>query len=258
MRQSSNFESKQLPNTNQCSIGDTDSKNLNILFVGDSHARSEVPMLSVWLKDINQKAYVVSQKTTPFLYDFENVIEGVSVTDRNDSIKKLIKSKKYKYVILDGEWSNAIYSKYLPSIKKSVELIIDNGAIPIIILDTPTLSINLDKLCPLQEQNLPYLFGKHSCQLSASFVTQQQQNFDRIIFDLKKSHPDMIVINPRKALCNDKYCNIEINGTPIYSDSNHLNFVGSELLGKKYLKEYGNPLTSLKNKGSSKNSVHAD
>ena len=166
MRQSSSFESKQLPNASQCSIGDTNSKNLNILFVGDSHARSEAPMLTVWLKNIQQKAYIVSQKTTPFLYDFENIIEGVSVTDRNNSIKKLIQSKKYKYVILGGEWSNAIYSKYLLSIKKSVKLIVDNGAVPIIILDTPTLSPNLNNLCPLQENNLPFAFKKHSCQLS--------------------------------------------------------------------------------------------
>ncbi|MFV9957989.1 MAG: SGNH hydrolase domain-containing protein [Francisella endosymbiont of Hyalomma scupense] len=41
---------------------------------------------------------------------------------------------------------------------------------------------------------------------------------------------------PKKAICNDKYCDIEINNN-IYTDFNHLNYIGSELLGKKYMEK---------------------
>ncbi|WP_150466987.1 acyltransferase family protein [Francisella sp. SYW-9] len=243
---SSSFESKQLPNINKCSIGYKNIEKPNTLLIGDSHARSDIPMVSVWLKNVKQKAYVISQKTTPFIYDFKNVVEYVSVTDRNHAIAQLIKTKKYKYVILAGEWSKGIYSSSIKSIKKSIKLIIDNDATPIIILDTPTLSSNISNLCPLEQQNLPFLFDKHSCQINANFVKEQQLAFSNLIRKLKKEFPQMIIIDPKKAICNDKFCNIEINNIPIYADSNHLNYIGSKLLGKKYMTEYGNPLSFMK------------
>lgn len=71
MIQSSSFQSKQLPNTDICSIGSSEAKNTKFLLVGDSHARSEIPMITTWLDNINQKAYVVTQKSTPFLPNFQ-------------------------------------------------------------------------------------------------------------------------------------------------------------------------------------------
>ena len=63
---------------------------------------------------------------------------------------------------------------------------------------------------------------------------------------LKKEFPKLIVIDPKKAIFNDKYCDIEINNIPIYTDSNHLNYISSELLGKKYMEKYGNPFEFVK------------
>lgn len=248
MIQSEGFESKQLPDVNKCSIGDIKANKTDFLLVGDSHARSDIPMIATWLKNINQKAYVVAQKTTPFLPDFPNIVEYVSVTDRNNAIADLIKTQKYKYVILAGEWSKDIYSTSIQSIKKSIKLIIDNNATPILLLDTPTLTISMTNLCPLEKHRLPFLFGDHSCQLDIEFVKWQQLKFSNIVTNLKKEFPKLIVIDPKKAICNDKYCNIEIDNTPILADSNHLNYIGSELLGKEYMKEFGNPLSFIDKK----------
>ncbi|QUE30905.1 acyltransferase family protein [Francisella philomiragia] len=242
MIQSASFQSKQLPNINVCSIGSPKAKDTNFLLVGDSHARSEIPMITTWLDNINQKAYVVTQKSTPFLPTFKNVVEYVSVTDRNKAIANLIKSKKYKYVILAGEWSNALYSSSVNSIQESIKLVMDNGSIPVLILDTPTLNIDVTNLCPLEKNKLPFIFGENSCKLNIEFVKQQQLVFSNLVEKLKKEFPKLVIIDPKKAICDDSYCNIEINSIPIYADSNHLNYIGSELLGKKYLSMYGNPL----------------
>ncbi|WP_257593385.1 hypothetical protein [Francisella orientalis] len=53
MIQSASFQSKQLPNINVCSIGSPKAKDTNFLLVGDSHARSEIPMITTWLDNIN-------------------------------------------------------------------------------------------------------------------------------------------------------------------------------------------------------------
>lgn len=245
MRQSSELYSKQLPNPKLCTVGDLNSKATNYLIVGDSHARSETPMLQVWLKNIDQKAFVVTQKTTPFLYSLGDIIEGVSAPDRNNAIKNLIKSKEYKYVVLAGEWSKDIYSKSINSLKESVKLVIDNGSIPILILDTPILSPNINNLCSLEKQSLPFLFKANACQLEVRYVAQQQQAFTDLVKKIKTAYPQLVVIDPKKAICDDKHCNTEIDNTPIYADSNHLNYIGSELLGKEYLKKFGNPLKNI-------------
>ncbi|XSZ47773.1 SGNH hydrolase domain-containing protein [Francisella noatunensis] len=86
------------------------------------------------------------------------------------------------------------------------------------------------------------LFGDSSCKLNIEFVKQQQLVFSNLVEKLKKEFPKLVIIDPKKAICDDSYCNIEIDNIPIYADSNHLNYIGSELLGKKYLSMYGNPL----------------
>ena len=53
------------------------------------------------------------------------------------------------------------------------------------------------------------------------------------------------MINPNKAICNKSYCNIQIKGVPVMADSNSLNYIGSSLLGKLYMKRFGNPLEGV-------------
>ena len=48
-----------------------------------------------------------------------------------------------------------------------------------------------------------------------------------------------------KATCYSNRGDVEINGIPLYKDANHLNYMGSELIGQLYIARFGNPLSTL-------------
>jgi hypothetical protein len=72
-----------------------------------------------------------------------------------------------------------------------------------------------------------------------------KDNPTEIVGGLKARYPSLILIDPNEILCRDGLCDVQIDGTFIYGDHSHLNRLGSRLLGEKYLKAKGNPLTGL-------------
>ncbi|WP_372357297.1 SGNH hydrolase domain-containing protein, partial [Francisella orientalis] len=54
--------------------------------------------------------------------------------------------------------------------------------------------------------------------------------FSNLVEKLKKEFQKLVIIDPKKAISDDSYYNIVIDNIPIYADSNHLNYIGSELL----------------------------
>ncbi|WP_234360200.1 acyltransferase family protein [Francisella philomiragia] len=246
MNSTNKFSSKQLPSPDKCTIGNNiKANNTNILFIGDSHVRSEIPMLDVWLKNKNVNAYTISQRSTPFIVGMPEIEKGVSMIDRNNSLENLIKTHKYKYVILGGFWSADGYKSFIANIDESISFIIKNKSIPIVILDTPELPENFNPLCENVTPRFLLMIYPHHCQIIKSYVLNQQKSFLAKIYKLKHKYKELILINPKKVICNKDYCNTSLNGIPIYADNHHLNFIGSKLLGERYLKEYGNPLNSL-------------
>ena len=172
---------------------------------------------------------------------------------RSEEIAKEIKNGKYKYVVMGGFWN--YYSSLLDtSIKNpkmfeafkqgfinAVKVIVDNKATPVIIFDTPS-TFDLKKNCGLNR--LTFI----RCKNAKSKYLKNQSTVNNIIESIKKIYPQTIIINPNKIICDDSFCYTSIDGIPFYySDgtNSHLNYYGSKLIGKLYLKKYGNPLTSI-------------
>ncbi|AJI55737.1 acyltransferase family protein [Francisella philomiragia] len=243
--ESTTFKSIDLPTKDLCIIGSHSYKNTDILFIGDSHARSEYPMLSVWLKSAGLSAYAITQRSTPFLYGMNDNEQGISKLDRNVAIKKLIETRFYKYIILGGAWSSPAYSGFIELLDKSIHLIVKSGAQPILILDTPYLPERLNNLCPLSNSEILKYFNLANCSIKRSYVDQSEHKFHTLVKFLLVKYPTLRVINPKKAICNSKEYQISIEGVPIYADNQHMNYIGSKLLGELYLKEFGNPLIAI-------------
>lgn len=61
---------------------------------------------------------------------------------------------------------------------------------------------------------------------------------------LQQRYPQLKVIDPKVALCKIGHCTASIQGVALYrdQDNNHLNYRGSEALGRAYLQQHPNPL----------------
>ena len=68
------------------------------------------------------------------------------------------------------------------------------------------------------------------------YKKEEVKGADEFINYLVKKYPQINYIDPNKAICKDGLCSGEINGTILYRDGGHLNWLGSKLLGERYLK----------------------
>lgn len=238
-----------LPSKQLCYIGNINAKKINVLLVGDSHARAWVGMLNVFLTPKKLKAYVVNQSGSPFILgNIENWRENKPML-RNKLIKQLIEQDAYKYVVMGGFWEyypdlsevgnkkRIPYETFEKGLREAVKLIVKNNSIPVIVLDNPPL-LNIKKTCGLSKIS----FSK--CYNRREEIEKIQKRTKSIILSVKKEYNQTILIDPSRIICDLKYCYSSINKIPLYfSDgaNSHISQDGSTFIGKLYLERYGNP-----------------
>ncbi len=72
-------------------------------------------------------------------------------------------------------------------------------------------------------------------------ITNRDKMIDSIFQELQTYYKDLLVINPKDAMCNKDYCFSEIDKIPLFLDQNHLNDFGSRVVAKRYMEISGNP-----------------
>lgn len=229
----------------------------DILVIGNSHARTDWPMISEWIKNIKSNATLLAitpnfanPELPPISYpsNLSEKVDNSAMKVRFDFMKNAIKkNSSYKIIIFammknlgmkDLKDPQAIYYKILKQA-------LINGKKVVLMVDTLYLGQlaktfvangNITNLCAINRVHF-------SCKISAviyrQYIKPYMVNYDQ----LKRDYPEQVfIVDPAKVICNKVTCDTTINKIPIFADSHHLNSIGSTLLGKKYLEEYGNPL----------------
>lgn len=236
-----------------CLIGKLNKSNIDAFIVGDSHAMSAVGMLSVLLKNAGLNGFVMTQSGSPFVLGDRLDFREDHPMVRARLIANKIKQYHYKYVVMGGYWnmysdqtmlerSSDKYSNLFYVLKKSlnkaVKVILSSGARPAFVLDVPPL-INISMYCGFTR-----LSKYNRCYNLKNNIYKIQGKTRKILFDLKKKYPKIILIDPNKVICPGKLCYSSLKNIPLYNTgghNSHLNYVGSKLIGKLYLNAYENP-----------------
>lgn len=247
----------------ECMFGRLNNENIDILLVGDSHANSLSGFVDILAKDANMKGYEVTHSSTAFLlntdrYSFNHATQKYEFIESfnylNTFKKELIENNQFKFVVISGyfpeNWLRHIYTthksndiqpkKSLENFKigfeNSIQSIINTGATPIIINDTPLLS-NVDTNCNLRNIN-----PEEDCSFDKQVHIQHFKDWESELSNLKKRYSKLIIIDLNNIICNSKKCYSYINKIPIYRDNQHLSYEGSTKIGIEYLKINKNPL----------------
>jgi peptidoglycan/LPS O-acetylase OafA/YrhL len=244
---------------------DTDKPCADILLAGDSHAEHFGDFLSVIAADAGLTLNTVQRPGCPAL-------PGLTPTYLKDGAlkpdPKCVKHNarlyrqlhRYDYVVLAGYWALAdmkadryfFTSEHWPELdapstqaslaaafREGIQRIVDAGAIPVIIQDNPTAP---DQLFQCSRRKL-LPFYDEPCTFSDNVLTQQQGTRRALFAELADAFPSLQFIDPNALICADGTCTTELDGLPIYRDDDHLNRMGSEYLGQRYLEVFGNPFS---------------
>lgn len=250
----------------RCILGVAD-RPVDFILVGDSHANHFTGMLDQMARDAGVRGWDITQSQTIFLpgvrrfYSQDGtIVEHRNFALRNARLERLIAERRFKAVVLGGSFI-AFYSSeeltrdgskpgidaFEAGFKAALEKIIESGAIPYIITGTPALQAPLSHDCTLNNAR----FGLDAvCFFSAAEHRALSNSWRRFLVRLSVRYPQIVLIEPDNIICNKRHCLTEIDGLPLYRDRGHLNHLGSELIGKLYLANVGNPLAVLKTRAS--------
>jgi len=219
-----------------CSFGEVLNVSPSVLLTGDSHANHFKPFIDVLAKDVGVGAvYHVQGACT--------AVEGVGfVSDKSVCAARnrmlLSYSDNYDFVVLAGAWkSHKNPAEFKVELSAALEKIISMGARPVVLFDSPSIEEDMSK-CPIYTR-LGWIDG--GCDLKLTDVERLHQGYDDVITKVSEVYPTMVVINPKKILCDKLSCLTEIDDVAIYRDNNHINKKAAQILAEKWLKTYGNP-----------------
>ncbi len=211
----------------------------NAILVGDSHATSLAGFVETLTKDTDFYTLLVTKASTPFILaeDTPEALGRQKKTIRNQALEEYL-SQEPMTVFVSSWWTSYLNNeKFQTYFMDTVEWLKGKGHTVVMLEDVPTLPSSSYAYCALK--------SKQFCSISASDAEKEQANFYRFKEAASARFPDLTWINPRQVMCGEEVCETVMDGIPLYRDDNHLNYIGSKLLGEAYLEQYGNPLEVL-------------
>jgi len=245
-----------LASEDECVLGQK-REVVDFLLIGDSHANHFTGMMDVFASGAGLRGYDSSQSNTIYLPGVDRVYSKSGqekihkqFKSRNEAWTELIKNNDYKAVVLGGSYAihygsdSFIYNNergreaFRDAFRNALRVIDDADALAFVITGSPIL-IETDYDCGLINER----FGKNlPCKYPRSRHDEKFEEWVAFVSQLKQEFPRVIFIDPVAVLCDDDYCYAELDGLPFYHDGNHLNYIGSQEIGRRYMQEFGNPL----------------
>lgn len=237
----------------ECNIGDT-SRPVDGYLWGDSYANASTGFFDTWAKahGLNFQERTISWTLPIPGTSFGRPTFGL--TDKINTAKFTSwifnESLKYKYVILAADWRQydkcfkdeihgvphecelydqngvKITKQYRGRVEDMIKKYIEHGVQIIIFNSVNGIDYNKIKAGKISGEDIS----------TDKYKKEEVKGADEFINYLVKKYPQINYIDPNKAICKDGLCSGEINGTILYRDGGHLNWLGSKLLGERYLK----------------------
>lgn len=215
-----------------CRIG-LDNVNPNSLFWGDSHMLAWVPGLSEAVRRTGNSAWLSIFSLCPPLLGVDPVASP-GCQEHNDRVISMLASHgEVRVVVLAAYWSayakpNALISRsgnassdlFEKSLRQTISTLRELGKTVVLIGPVPIYEASVPLRLALERHR---------------FVRAEYQDLQAYELETKyfneafASQPELILANPGAWLCKP-VCARELNGHPLYRDSNHLSVMGAKIL----------------------------
>lgn len=222
-----------------CAFGDLRREQAEVLLFGDSHAHHFKPFLDTLTARANLKSvYHVEGGCDSVDLAISGGSDASACQRRNQQFLNM--AGRFKYVVLASSWSylgkEAVFKKKM---MMAVQSIIAAHAIPIVFKDNPSTDEDLSQCILFQKRGWSGL--DKNCSLSKEAVNVRHASIDQVIDAIQVIYPSMLIVDPKKIMCDSVRCITYIGNTALYKDANHLNTKASMLLADRYLEVNENP-----------------
>lgn len=246
------------------------ANDVDLILVGDSHASALRGFVEELSADAGLSGVEISQSNTTFLPNtvfYKATGETLPAAQKHSAlVMNYITTSNAHYVAIAARYAYYLYGRnednqkigmnyigraftgistsineevYTRQLERLVSKLVTMRKIPIIFKGVPEMGRDVSR-----DALRAALYDLNLGNISLTDVARRQNFIDKEIDKISKKYPQVIVVDPKKLLCSNERCYSVIDNVPLYLDDDHLNYNGSKHLGKKYLKQFGNPLIS--------------
>ena len=189
----------------------------DIILLGDSHAEHLFIGLAEEFHDINVAYYILASKPYYNQIEFKEIFHTLSLMD---SKKTVILTMHYIEALKNTNDLMIGFSSTVNFLKSLGHKVILTG-------DVPRFNVSAED-CAYQNS---VTRAKNLCKLSMQEFDDQKQVYNEILTQISTQlNVSYIMIN--EPLCNSLECSMIFGDQLLYRDNNHLNIIGSSLIGK--------------------------
>lgn len=193
----------------------------DVVLIGDSHAEALFVGIAESLGDSNVAYYAKNESPFAGRDDF-NEIFNVILDDEDVKIVVLAARWLSK---LEGMNDDLIYSE----LKKTIVDLTKSGKNVFLVEDVPQF--------PFEPNVCKYDRGFVSTVKCSTNDSNQSMQYMKIFDAIQYHVPDLKIVKTRDFFCSNDLCIMAREGILYYRDNNHLNVIGSTLLGKYIVNE---------------------
>ena len=230
-----------------CILGEQNRIELDAVLWGDSHANHFAPFVDELMLNKKYRAMDITMGSCPPILFDKNTANFISkkCANKNEKVYELIKSSNVSQVYLAASWygytlqgesksfSEKRMKQVLEGLRSTLELLSKSNK-QVIVFDTLARMPKDISSCLLKSIK----FGSNAKNPACTFTRNGEQSMlSQLVYELVSNYSNVVFVDINKFICEQEQCKTELNGIPIYRDSNHLNSISSRLLTKLYLSD---------------------
>nr|WP_315218244.1 acyltransferase family protein [uncultured Duganella sp.] len=225
-----------------CAFGADGAGTASVLLYGDSHAHHFKPFVEQLARQAGLRAvYHVQGSCDPLELAPPAPAPASDCQRRNTDLLRL--AHQFRYVILAGRWQyKGDEARFAARLHEVARQVAAAGATPVVFKDDPSVPRDLSRCVLFRKRG--WIDAASDCDMSYAEVLDAQGSMDRVIDALQRRQPQLLVIDPKRVMCDARRCLTAIGNIALYKDDNHLNARAAGLLGQRYLAAVGNPLAA--------------
>jgi peptidoglycan/LPS O-acetylase OafA/YrhL len=198
---------------------------LDLVLIGDSHAEHLLLGLSEALPHLNIAVYPRSE--LPF----------TSSSEYTEIFESLTKDSHIKHVLLTSMWAVAPLSSeervaFESNLTTTIELLTSAGKNVVLTTDTPKFGFDPQR-CKFSHP----LSGQSNCDESNESYRRVQSSYVPLFESLTTRSSHVSLIHFDDLFCDESVCRMSKDGRILFRDNNHVNILGSQIVGSELAKQ---------------------
>ncbi len=226
-----------------------------ILFLGDSHA---LHYLNAAWKHFQSKSIIMIVRTSCLPFSNDSLFQGscrdtynavISYVNSNPSIKKVYLSGYWSYLMTGniGEtgpsWRHAVPldierdKSFIQNGRDLIEKLVQANKEIIFLKDIPDLDFNINSCFDTRPLRLSKAKLNKDCAIDFAKYKKRTIAYNQILEEVLKGFPQVKIYDPQSLFCKGLKCLARDKDLPFYSNGDHLNYYGANLVIKDMLKQ---------------------